>query len=79
MRAALSTPICPHIYFAGEHTVHDYHGNVHAAYESGIGAANQVIGTLPCKTRANISKASHVTYARTVVILTLLLIYIFRY
>lgn len=39
----LSQPICPHIFFAGEHTHSSRHGTVQGAYLSGLQAAEQVL------------------------------------
>ncbi|RUS70727.1 hypothetical protein EGW08_021505 [Elysia chlorotica] len=45
-----SEPICPGLYFAGEHTSFDDHGTLHGAYLSGLRAADQVMGDL-CEQR----------------------------
>lgn len=39
----LYQPICPYIYFAGEHTMPGLMGTVQGAYQSGIRAAEQLI------------------------------------
>ena len=39
-------PICPGVYFAGEHTSFVDHGTVHGAYVSGLRAASQIMGDL---------------------------------
>lgn len=36
-------PLCPYIYFVGEHTSFSEHGTLHGAYNSGIRAGNQII------------------------------------
>ncbi|CAL1526224.1 unnamed protein product [Lymnaea stagnalis] len=38
-----SQPLCPYIYFAGEHTQFDSHGSLHGAYNSGIRAGDQIL------------------------------------
>lgn len=42
-------PLCPYIYFAGEHTTFEGHGTIHGAYNSGIRAGNQILTGL-CET-----------------------------
>ncbi|GFO27775.1 lysine-specific histone demethylase 1 homolog 1 [Plakobranchus ocellatus] len=37
-----SEPLCPGVYFAGEHTSFINHGTLHGAYISGLRAANQI-------------------------------------
>ncbi|GFR77894.1 lysine-specific histone demethylase-like protein 2 [Elysia marginata] len=41
-----SEPMCPGVYFAGEHTSFVNHGTVHGAYLSGLRAASQVMEDL---------------------------------
>ncbi|XP_059152255.1 lysine-specific histone demethylase 1A-like [Physella acuta] len=36
-------PLCPYIYFVGEHTSFSEHGTLHGAYNSGIRAGNQIL------------------------------------
>lgn len=36
-------PLCPYIFFAGEHTVFRGHGTLHGAYSSGLRAADQLL------------------------------------
>ena len=40
---SLSKPLCPHIYFVGEHTSFDGHGSLHGAYNTGVRAANLIL------------------------------------
>ncbi|XP_046583815.1 polyamine oxidase 5-like [Haliotis rubra] len=47
----LSEPLCPYIYFAGEHTIFKGIGTLHGAYNSGIRAAEQIMSEL-CEQRA---------------------------
>ncbi|XP_067665570.1 uncharacterized protein [Haliotis asinina] len=47
----LSEPLCPYIYFAGEHTIFKGIGTLHGAYNSGIRAAEQIMSEL-CQQRA---------------------------
>ncbi|XP_055881428.1 uncharacterized protein LOC106052168 [Biomphalaria glabrata] len=44
-------PLCPYIYFAGEHTLFDGHGSLHGAYNSGIRAGDQIMTGLCEKQR----------------------------
>lgn len=46
----LSEPMCPGVYFAGEHTSFVGQGSVYGAYLSGLRAANQIMGDL-CEQR----------------------------
>ncbi|KAK7480900.1 hypothetical protein BaRGS_00027901, partial [Batillaria attramentaria] len=39
----LAEPLCPYIYFAGEHTTYKGHGSLHGAYLSGLRAADQLL------------------------------------
>lgn len=39
----LSEPLCPYIYFVGEHTRFEDHGSLHGAYKSGIRAGDQIL------------------------------------
>ena len=39
-----SEPLCPGVYFAGEHTSFVDHGSVQGAYMSGLRAASQIMG-----------------------------------
>lgn len=40
---AMAAPLCPSIYFAGDHTTLAEHGTAHGAYKSGIRAAEELI------------------------------------
>ncbi|XP_046374591.2 polyamine oxidase 4-like [Haliotis rufescens] len=51
MWSTLSEPLCPYIYFAGEHTIFKGIGTLHGAYNSGIRAADQIMSEL-CEQRA---------------------------
>ncbi|CAG5133135.1 unnamed protein product [Candidula unifasciata] len=44
-----AAPLCPYIYFAGEHTTFEGHGTIHGAYNSGIRTGNQILTGL-CET-----------------------------
>uniref|UniRef100_A0A0B6ZZ31 Amine oxidase domain-containing protein n=1 Tax=Arion vulgaris TaxID=1028688 RepID=A0A0B6ZZ31_9EUPU len=44
-----SQPLCPYIYFAGEHTSFEAHGTLHGAYNSGIRVGDQILTGL-CET-----------------------------
>ena len=39
----LAQPVANRLFFAGEHTIFNYHGTVHGAYLSGISAAEKII------------------------------------
>ena len=39
----LAVPVAGRIFFAGEHTLFDYHATVHGAYLSGTAAADKVV------------------------------------
>ncbi|KAK7091653.1 uncharacterized protein [Littorina saxatilis] len=44
-------PLCPNVYFAGEHTVFRGHGTLHGAYASGIRAADLLLSSY-CEEKA---------------------------
>ena len=50
MMDALTKPICPYIYFAGEYTSLEHMNTAHGAYMSGVNAAEQIISKLCDKT-----------------------------
>jgi len=45
-RAALASAVDQQLFFAGEATHPHYYATVHGAYESGVRAAQEVMGTL---------------------------------
>ena len=50
MMDALTKPICPYIYFAGEYTSLEHMNTAHGAYMPGVNAAEQIISKLCDKT-----------------------------